>query len=290
MTDANNQPDKRLTGNLLPKNTYAKEPDYSDPLKVLETLACDVDRRTVESIQWYLIYKKWPKRLSQWVRVLAVLLFTLGGLAPLLNTYQPMAAYQLDHLGYIFIALGAAILGLNKFFGFSSTWVRYMKTQLALQSALEKFRQDWIFWRMQVVKGQLTLDQTAVATKRLGDYQKQLTDLATAELQEWITEFQNEMAALQAAVDKGRNDLSPGTLMVSYSAQPPIAGPVAVLLDDVDMGQANDGSVIFRNIAPGAHKVTVRTMDGKMIGSAMVKLDAGQTAVATVTLAAASSA
>jgi hypothetical protein len=284
MTETNSQTDKRLAGNLLPKASREVDPDYSDPVRVLESLACDADQRTVESIRWYLSNKKVPKRMSQWVRGLAVLLFTLGGLAPLLNSYEFMAGCQPDRLGYIFIALGAAILGLNKFFGFDSTWVRYMKAQLALQNALEKFRQDWVFWRMQVTTSPLTPEQTAVATKLLGDYQKQLTDLATAELQDWVTEFQNEMAALQAAVDKGTSDKSPGTLMVSYNAQPPITGPVEVLLDDAIMGQANDGSVIFRNIPPGAHKVTVRTPDGKRTGSATVKLDAGQTTTVTVTL------
>lgn len=54
---------------------------------------------------------------------------------------------SLGHFGYIFLALAAGCVAMDKFFGFSSNWMRFMTTSLALQRHLAEFEMDWnILW------------------------------------------------------------------------------------------------------------------------------------------------
>ena len=44
----------------------------------------------------------------------------------------------------ICVGSAAALIGLDKTFGFSSGWARYVLTVTSIRKALEEFRMDWI--------------------------------------------------------------------------------------------------------------------------------------------------
>jgi hypothetical protein len=46
-------------------------------------------------------------------------------------------------MGYLFLALAAAFVATDKFFGFSSGWIRYIRTGQVLMKELAEFRMDW---------------------------------------------------------------------------------------------------------------------------------------------------
>jgi low affinity Fe/Cu permease len=52
------------------------------------------------------------------------------------------------------LAIAVALVALDRFFGFSSAWARYMATGQAISAALNQFRLDW-----QKFSCQLPMDQ-----------------------------------------------------------------------------------------------------------------------------------
>ena len=51
------------------------------------------------------------------------------------------------------LAIAVAMVGLDRFFGFSSAWARYMATGQAILAALNEFRLDWQQASSQLVAG-----------------------------------------------------------------------------------------------------------------------------------------
>ena len=95
------------------------------------------------SIAWYGRNKN---NLAWWSRALrrAAIFFTsIGGLIPFISAVGLVAPqtslvnFEFGQLGYLFLGMAAALIGYDKFFGYSSGWIRYMTTKMALESLAE---------------------------------------------------------------------------------------------------------------------------------------------------------
>ena len=95
--------------------------------------------------EWYLKHQKWMKRLSKLIRLLAIILFGLGGLIPMINALllENQSDLRIMNLSYIAIATAGTLLLLNKFFGFSSGWIRFITTQMEIKRMITEFELRW---------------------------------------------------------------------------------------------------------------------------------------------------
>ena len=108
------------------------ETDWSDgqreeSLKILYAFAYKTAK---EAIDWYW-GKKWKGIIGRALRFLAIVLTAAGGMVPLLlsaDIENLGIVVVKPQYGYVLIAFAAAFVGLDKFFGFSSTWIRYVTT------------------------------------------------------------------------------------------------------------------------------------------------------------------
>ena len=98
-----------------------------------------------EAIDWYLV-KKGPKKWwAVGTRVGVILLTATGTLIPLVmatGTLPKWDGVQFAQFGFICLALAGACVGLDKFSGFSSAWMRYLTTATTLQRLLQEFYLD----------------------------------------------------------------------------------------------------------------------------------------------------
>lgn len=115
-----------------------------------------------------------------------------GGLCPLL---QNLGGYNFNQLGYVSLGLVAAIVGFDKFFGFSSAWMRYMLTQISLQKKFADFQLEWLK-RRSFVNKDLTKEQAEQLFSFLQAFQVGLLAEVELEIQSWVAEFQNNLVQL----------------------------------------------------------------------------------------------
>ncbi len=98
-------------------------------------------------IDWYHQRKRSKARLSRALRALALLAFIGGGLTPLAGMALPglfgRAGLEPGGAASLLIGIAAACLAFDRFFGCSSTWLRYVTAALSLESQLERFRYEW---------------------------------------------------------------------------------------------------------------------------------------------------
>jgi hypothetical protein len=288
----NDKPKPPVFPDLQPRRSVSQDQKQADVFAALNALALSLEERAVEAVSWYLRHKGGPRFASRLLRGLAIAFGVSGGLAPLLSGADLSGEVwgmtwtlpDTDHWGYILIALAGAALLTDRYFGFSSSWMRYMTTQMALQRALEKFQLSWAVWRIQV-KGNTPGDgQQTAAIALLTAFGQEIGDLVDQEFQSWVAQFKEQLAELQAAISKDKTERRPGNLVVGIHADSSISGPADIYLDNRLVRQTDSGSVLLSALNPGSHLVAVKANGGALQGSTTVMVEAGQTSEANIGL------
>lgn len=278
--------DKKLARELRPAAVCDLATNYDSTLAALDALACGLEKRTVDYINWYLGRKNGPKNWSLSLRWLTLGLFLAGTLVPIVSgdTWVKSKLPEIDHWGYLFFGFAGVFILLERYMGFATTWMRYMKAEMALQRAHDKFRLAWAVWRLHVGKDGPTPEQVTAAVALLTGFREEVGEVVDTEFQTWIVEFQEQLAALQAAVEKGKTENRPGNLVVKFQSAKPIAGVVSIYLNGQVARQTDGGAAVLTGLVPGPYALRVTANDGALQGSATVKVEAGQTAETTVEL------
>lgn len=253
-TPTNIKPDTLTTDFTPTPHTHAN----------LLELAQRLEQRATSFIHWYLDKKAGPKRWSQSIRVLAIGLTTLGGLCPLFSSFRinlfglvVLDSGLINQWGYIFIALAGALVLADRYLGCSSSWMRYMTTQMALQRCLERFQLNWAIWRIQTGPAQNTLgvDQVNRALRLLSDFQEEVSELVDQEFKAWISDFKEQLSSLQNSTAKGKDEDQTGTLIVSLDVPAGVPGLRQILVDNQPHSQGQDNTFVLSGLSPGQHLV-----------------------------------
>jgi hypothetical protein len=99
------------------------------------------EAEVTSAIGWYLARRRGPAMWSRSLRALAALLGIVGTITPLVHAAAPTAVQP--EWGFVFLAGGAGCVLFDRIFGFSASWTRYIRTELALQQLLKKAQSDW---------------------------------------------------------------------------------------------------------------------------------------------------
>jgi hypothetical protein len=167
-----------------------------------------VEREALRQVAWYYAKKKWKMRMSSALRVSAIAFFTLGGLIPLIKATFPTSAltaaatsrFDFGQLGYLLIGIGAASIALDRFFGYSSGWIRYITAALAIERSLDDFRLEWtrsIAALRGAEPGVEQVDQLVQLCKNLAMGVRAQVEQET---KAWVLEFQSNLADLEKAL------------------------------------------------------------------------------------------
>ena len=185
----------------------ASRGDWADPETVLVDLYRQAEDKAIEAIGWYLREKSSKKRASRYLRAAAIVFASAGGVFPLLALAAPDASPSAAW-GYVLLALAAACVAFDRFFGVSSGWMRYMLTAQRLQGRLELFQYDWTSVCADAASGGGAL----TVADRLGllkAFTAAVGDLVMRETVEWEREFRSNLSRLEAeAAVSGRPDIS----------------------------------------------------------------------------------
>src|ERR1051325_3558525 len=173
----------------------------------LKSLHAFVECKVQQEINWYREKKATKATWSRFLRILTIVFSTLGGLVPLIQASgmpsvvagaipAVFSRIQFGQVGYLFIGLAAGAFAFDKFFGFSTGWIRYLTTMLALERSLEEFRLDWLRLTVALDGKQ----PTAADYAKFLDISKNVIVSVRAQIEQetqaWASEFQNTLQML----------------------------------------------------------------------------------------------
>lgn len=172
----------------------------------------DLDGEFQKQIDWYNEKANNRGIWSRRYRLIAIILATMGALwTPILalrvslsggdgeSSWSLPLTADLEALGYLLIAVAAAIIGGERFFGISSSWMRYRKTQQTLQKRQAEFRHNWMLHQCTVV-GQPTPTQLRGFVEIYKAAETQLNKITEEEMDAWIEEMMKSISLLMAKI------------------------------------------------------------------------------------------
>jgi len=165
----------------------------------LKDVADYAETTAAKAISWYWSHKIWKARLSQAIQLTALSSTALAGLLPVMAAIFPSFSIFGTSTGLaasVFVGFAAALIGLDKAFGLSSGWARYVLTATTIRKSLEEFRMDWMAL-LAKANTPPTKDDIGVLLQRARDFVGLVEGMVLQETKDWVTEFQNNVAQLE---------------------------------------------------------------------------------------------
>jgi len=187
--------------------------DEESRAESLDTVYDHIVREAGQAVAWYRGRKKPKKSGARLIRGLAIVFFSAAGLLPVLlqifdarwREVFPPILFQ-PAWPSVLIAIAAALLGVDRYFGLSSGWIRYIKTELHLLQVVEEFEIHWQEMKSRWQGGAPTNDQVS---KMLAEAKKFVTEFKTIireETREWATDFDRTQRQLTSTLEKMTKD------------------------------------------------------------------------------------
>ena len=167
----------------------------------LATLREYVENEAQRQIDWYHAKRKVKASVSTGLRFVAILLFVLGGLVPIVKaTLAPETirriGFDFGQTGYLLLAVAAGCVAMDRFFGYSSGWIRYVTTALALEKSLEEFRLEWARYIAKLRGGQPNESELDQLIRTCETFNLAIRGQIEQKTKAWVTEFENNLSQL----------------------------------------------------------------------------------------------
>ncbi|MEU9974171.1 SLATT domain-containing protein [Streptomyces sp. NPDC051014] len=189
-----------LTGRPFPLG------DWGEPAERLDELYRWVERGALGTAEWYLSDRIWKRRGARALRCGAAVGAVLGAALPLLDLTGVVGGVA--PWGYLALLMAVACVGIDRFFGVTSGWIRDMATAQAVQRRLQVLQFDWASESVREVLGPAEGTASEAAERCLAvlrRFSEDVTELVRTETADWMVEFRTGPAPLgmQATVTAG---------------------------------------------------------------------------------------
>ena len=244
--------------------------DAADPAASVQAVYQRVEKHATSVIDWYLNAKKSKRR---WARMFRTGAITLGGFAGLLpmfaqinhNVTPPkdsfwgflMPLLQEPVWASVFLGVAALLVLLDRFYGHSTAWMRFITTEHQVRQALHEFQIDCDIEQASWEGGQPGAEQVQAALQRCKAFVVKVDDMVRTETDRWVSEFQDaikqvdEMAKARAALAET------GAVNVSVSNGDKADGGWQLSVDGGPPATYSGTRAILASVAPGAHTLAI---------------------------------
>ncbi|MEU6279605.1 SLATT domain-containing protein [Streptomyces sp. NPDC047028] len=205
-----------LTGRCLPLG------DWGEPARRLDEMYRWVERGALQTSAWYLADRVWKRRGARVLRGGAAAGAVCGAALPLLDLTGVVGGVA--PWGYLALLLAVACVGVDRFFGVTSGWIRDLATAQAVQRRLQVLQFDWASESVREVLGPAEGTAGEAAERCLGvlrRFSEDVSELVRTETADWMVEFRTGSAPLgiQASMSPGARP-DPGSAPGRYPLPP----------------------------------------------------------------------
>ncbi len=223
--------------------SFPATPGSEDPKilhEYLEKVRNFALNNTLKQINWYNENKKPYMVRAKILRGLAIVFVALGALTPFIVGSKIIpenwVGINWTQVGYISLGIAVCLIGLDKFFGYSSSWVRFMTTSNALQKHLAEFQYDWAILSAKASCSPLSPGGCEPLLQRVQAFALKVHSEIEKETSDWAAEYQSNLAEMERSARQQIESMNPGSISLKI----------------VNAGQTKDGVSIF--------------MDGNLVG------------------------
>jgi SMODS and SLOG-associating 2TM effector domain 2 len=261
--------------------------DVSDA-ETLERLVGEASARATEIVRWYLSAKRSKALWARTLRVTAIVGVAAAGVIPVIVTLlHRQDGRQLFDAAWASIAIAgsAFCIALDRFFGFSSAWMRFITTELETQRQLDAFQYDWLIDRATWSDGRPTKDQLMQTLARCKVFVQELDKLVQQETNLWIAEFQDVLKQIDDASRARSAVAEQGAINITVTGVDGAAGGWLLAIDGgAPTLRFGDTAAVL--VLPGVHiiRVSIQAGDQRRAAEKAVTVAAGSSVAVAMDL------
>ncbi|MES2679069.1 MAG: SLATT domain-containing protein [Bacteroidota bacterium] len=237
--------------------------------------------------KWYADNKKAKQWWSKVIRSGSIVLVGLGGIFPLIGNSLDNQ-HNISNWGFICIALAGTLLFLDKFFGFSSGWIRYVLTEMDIRKQAKEFE---LRWQVEVARlgncgPDINCDKYIELLNLLKDFSTQIDTLVKQETALWASEFQTNISDLQKMASAKAEELRPGSIKITVKNRAEYES-ISIRVGGLEKKQLTGSEALIDGISPGSYEVILsgknKNSEEKKI-AAVVVVEANKMATVEMTM------
>jgi len=160
-----------------------------------------------KAIRWYQAARRPKRRWAQRLRVGAIIMVAIAGVLPVLSQIFNAGGSVVIQPAWaaVALAIAVALIALDRFFGFSSAWARYIATGQAISAALNQFMLDWQQFICGLPMGDPTQEQISSLLKLAKALLGNADELIQEETSQWVSEFRETLTEVErSAQNQGK--------------------------------------------------------------------------------------
>ncbi|NVJ64057.1 MAG: SLATT domain-containing protein [Flavobacteriaceae bacterium] len=157
-----------------------------------------------EKVSWYLDKIKGKRFVSQTSRVVSFIFLASGTILPLLAglSDDPGQRLFMTQLGVVSLAVAGLAQVADKAFGWSSGWMRFIKTVTEMEMRTSSFESEWFEYELN--KPSLDAEDVLPLFNITKEFRQDLEQMQLVETNGWITEYNAGIAVLETAINSQR--------------------------------------------------------------------------------------
>lgn len=285
----------KMKSNLLPGELKDLNWTTDQLGPALDSLRQYADTNASNAINWYFSKKEIWKRGAQIHRIAAILLVAYAGCLPILNRIfadnPPTSAIltifgQLDTLWCaILVAIASTLLLIDRFFGFSSGWVRYVQTAQRISMEQESFRMSMERRRLEWCGETPPLEDARETFALIESFNARIRQIVAEETNTWAVEFSKVVSEIDDKVKEAGEKLRRGGILLIIENGEQCEGEWNVHINN-GITEKRTGNSIALLLSSGLHKLVAQgTINSKSVrAEAVVQIRADEIQEARLTL------
>lgn len=246
---------------------------------------------------WYWRKTNEKKRWAMWLRVIAILSVTAAGIIPILSPILMVPGGTTPLINPIWssvaIAFGTAALGLDKFFGFSSGWIRYVTSALNVKAWLIEFKYDWDL-NMAIMDASNHENTERENEAKLQEmitkcsaFALKISTAVQEETKQWAQEFQSSLSSLDQTLKQQAASNQPSGLVINLEDGDGFKSGWEIEVNGRKAGKHYGKTGVLTNLYPGLYQIVISASAGENLlhAEAAVKVTAGEIVICNLKLA-----
>ena len=261
--------------------------DEKNALASLDKLYAFAFQEAQKAEDWYWKKTAQKKRWAMWLRVIAIAAVTVAGIIPILtpiwqNENQPVINPIWSSFA---VAIGTAALGLDKYFGFSSGWIRYVTSALSVKGWLIEFKYDWELNRAMITAiDKFSEQEMQTMIAKCSSFALKVSNAVQEETKQWAQEFQAGIGSLGEALKEQASISQPSGVVINLENGAQCKDGWEIQVNGRKFGKHHGNTGVLTDLRVGLYQVAITGVIGKkeLHAETAFKIEAGQ--ITTITL------
>jgi hypothetical protein len=217
------------------------------------------------AVEWYLRRKAGKRAGARITRVCAIVLVLIASIVPLFGEIYAYDGRPGTNPLWASLALvlAAGAVGIDRFFGFSAAYMRYLSTGMNLQRIVRDFSFEWEARRARLAGAELTVPHIQESLEACRKFLANIEEVIRAETDSWIQDFTTALAEIDKSARAQTEAARNGAVDLIITNGDKFFGGWQLLVDGGSPEARSGTTAAIRGLIAGTHSITARgSIDG----------------------------